>query len=204
MTIARTAGDVLEDHSCHDVMFLERETPFQFAASVEHLCRRAIPRLLQTTPAEELMHFITGATSHKDWSGKQTRPSEPSSSSAGPEAPAVARQAALPLEEVMPLPDADREIEIWRDAWESLSPRDALVRRLRREPRHSDIRGVVDSLGQRTVHPTVLEAATLMKYGASQRSARLSHRPVVSGRLMDRFQTGSIPCLRCTQKGLCC
>ena len=51
--------------------------------------------------------------------------------------------------------------------------------------RQSDIIGMVDSLRQRKVHPTVLAAATLLKCDACQASARLSLRPVVSGRLAE-------------------
>ena len=52
----------------------------------------------------------------------------------------------------------------------------ALVHRLHRELKHSDIRGMVDSLRQNHAHPTVLAAAKLMHCTACQESARMLSR----------------------------
>ena len=90
------------------------------------------------------------------------------------------------------------EIETWRpltseeqESWENLSSQDketcnALGQQLHRKLGHSNTRRKVDSLRQRKVHPTILAAAKLMKCDASQACARLSRRPVVSGRFAER------------------
>ena len=80
--------------------------------------------------------------------------------------------------------------ETEKNAWNALSPEerevcDALVHRLHRELRHSDIRGMVDSLRQNRAHPTVLAAAKLMHCTACQESARMLNRPVTSGKVME-------------------
>ena len=80
--------------------------------------------------------------------------------------------------------------ETEKNAWKALSPEerevcDALIHRLHRELGHSDIRGTVDSLRQNRAHPTVLAAAKLMHCTACQESARMSSRPVTSGKVME-------------------
>ena len=56
---------------------------------------------------------------------------------------------------------------------------------LHRELGHSDIRGLVDSLGERKINPTVLPAPKLMKCDACQANARLSLGPTACGRLAE-------------------
>ena len=89
------------------------------------------------------------------------------------------------------------DIETWRPltsaeqiSWDYLSSQDketcdALVHRLHRELGHFDFQEMLGSLRQRKVHPTLLAGAKFLKCGACQASARLSLRPVASGRLAE-------------------
>ena len=173
-----------------------------------------MPNVLRRPALMALAELVAGATIKRRLRSKQSiqrrlTKKQPLSGKSLPQSSDPATETVPDVEEHPIVPDrteppkveehpvvAERT-EPWRpltetekNAWNALSPEerevcDALVHKLHRELGHSDIKGMVDSLRQNRARSTVLAAAQFMHCTACQESARMSSRPVTSGKVME-------------------
>ena len=211
VTSMRSVADLLVSRSCNDTHWHRSvEGTLPPAASLSHLCCRLIPIVLERPALMELAELVAGATIKRRFRSKQTIQGRTGKSHCLVTVclnHQIQQQTVPDVEEHLIVPDRTEPLKLeehpvvlertepWRlltekNPWNALSPEekevfDALVHQLHRELGHSDIRGMLDSLRQNRAHPTVLAAAKLMHCTACQESARMSSRPVTSGKVME-------------------